>query len=211
MARSFLSASSQSLSLAMAPPARPFTMACWFNPTDTTGRGLLSFDDGSANNQYSLQTASSKVAAARLQAAAFTSAQSTTTYAAGSYAHACGVWFSNVDTRAYLNGGGRGNDAVNNTPGACTNFKVANQLGYVTYNGLLCEVAIWTVALTDTEVAMLAAGVAPWMIHPEALLEYWPVFGAVSPEPGLIKSNNLTLNNAPLVAVHAPIRYRGYK
>lgn len=38
--------------------------------------------------------------------------------------------------------------------------------------------AIWDVALSDAEVALLSRGASPMLVRPEALVEYWPMIRA---------------------------------
>ncbi len=74
-------------------------------------------------------------------------------------------------------------------------------------NGDIAECCLWNIILTDAEVALLATGIAPWFIHPEALIFYAPLLHGYSPEIDLMKGNNLTVTGATVVA-HPPIRYR---
>jgi hypothetical protein len=53
-------------------------------------------------------------------------------------------------------------------------------------------VALWNIALSDADVASLALGIHPFLVHPSALVAYWPLMGASSPEPNL-KSNTATM------------------
>ena len=46
------------------------------------------------------------------------------------------------------------------------------------WSGMIAEVGIWDVALTDIEMAMLAAGYSPLFIRPASLVQYWPLRAA---------------------------------
>jgi hypothetical protein len=72
-------------------------------------------------------------------------------------------------------------------------------------NVKLAEFGIWSVVLVDSEVRMLAAGVSPLRVRPDALLHYWPIYGIGSPEPDFRGGINLDLTSAPPQTDHAPV------
>ena len=74
--------------------------------------------------------------------------------------------------------------------------------------GSLAELCNWNVVLTAAEIAALATGVPTRYVRPGSLAGYWPLFGlsGTSKEPDLSGSaQNLTLNNSPAQANHAPL------
>ena len=74
------------------------------------------------------------------------------------------------------------------------------------WDGLIADVAVWSVILTAGEAAALRAGARPYNIRQAALTGYWPLDGLSSPEPDLSGfSNNGTLNSAPTLAAGPPI------
>ena len=132
--------------------------------------------------------------------------------------HACAV-FSASERRMYLNGGNKGTGAgvasaqvVNSTAigaqhasGSFVNF----------HSGLIWEVGIWNVALTDEEVAALSRKTSPDQIRPQALVGYWPLLGSDSPEPNRAPSPTgnqypMTLygTTVPAKADHGSMIYR---
>lgn len=74
-------------------------------------------------------------------------------------------------------------------------------------DGAIAEVGIWNVALSDSDVALLAKGVSPLMVHPESLVFYAPLIGQYSPEIELRSARNLTLTGTPTQSAHPPIFY----
>ncbi len=74
------------------------------------------------------------------------------------------------------------------------------------FDGRIAEVAIWNLALTDTEIGYLADGASPLTIQAANLKGYWPIYGLASPEPDRSGSgNNATINGSvPASGTHIP-------
>ena len=73
----------------------------------------------------------------------------------------------------------------------------------------MAEVAIWNVALSDAEVAVLSGGLPHILMRPDALVRYWPLWGRHDPEIQLVGgTDSLTLNGSPAAANHAPVAIR---
>ena len=75
-------------------------------------------------------------------------------------------------------------------------------------DGLLAEVGVWNVALTDAEVASLAAGVSPLRIRRANLVAYWPLQGNSVSGTFDASGNGFTLTETGTVdasAQHAPV------
>ena len=218
MARDFVAASSQYLANANAPvAAAPLTMACWFNP-DALGSGHAVVDiadTGAGNHNFSLYLDGSGVWSANTVAAltrgggSFSAASATTPYSAGSWQHAAAVFASSTDRSAYYNGGNKGTNATSVTPSGLNSVAVgrlndSSPAGYM--DGLLAEIAIWNVGLTDAEIAGLATGLSPIFIRPANLVFYPPIMGRASPEIDRIGGFDLTVNGAAQFA-HPRIYY----
>ena len=74
------------------------------------------------------------------------------------------------------------------------------------FTGNLAEIAMWSVTLTDAEIAALATGVRPNRVRPAAVVGYWPLWGVSSPEPDVSGNGyTLTLVGSPPQANHAPV------
>lgn len=213
MARSF-NGTTQYLSNAGAVlTAVPLTMACWFYSTSaTTLQTLMSLGVSGANdNRFSLfasgATAGDPVQA-QTRGTANASALSTTGYSINTWQHACGVFASATDRRAYVNGGGEGIENTSRTPVGINSTYLGALQGASPATflvGRIAEPAIWNVALNASEIAALARGVSPLRIRPGNLKFYPPLYGVGSPEPDYIGGFLLTLNNAPTQADHAPV------
>ncbi len=130
--------------------------------------------------------------------------------------HGCGVYASISDRTMYTDGvKGTQNTTDTAEPtgidllaiGAGPNEDVATVSGS---DVTVAEAAIWSVALSDSQVASLAAGVCPLRIEPLNLKGYWPIFGVSDPEPDLSGfGNNATLeslNGLPALADHPPVQ-----
>lgn len=200
MARSF-NGSTDYLTVASVPiSAYPFTMACFFNTTDTTtAQGLIAFDSGAGN--YHALLANGNVGGDPVGAASristYTAATSSTGYTSGTWHHAAGVWTSSTSRDAFIDGGSKGSDTNSRLFDTMVNtdmgiFKSAT--GYLT--GSLANAAIWNVALTDAEIASLATGVSPLLIRPQSLVGFWPLVGNNSPETDFVGNNDLTVTGA---------------
>jgi hypothetical protein len=82
-----------------------------------------------------------------------------------------------------------------------------NSLGVNSYYaGGMAEVAFWTAALSDTDIAVLATGVCPLLVRPEALLAYWPLWGIYSPETDLVGGFNMTVTGTSVIDQPATIQ-----
>jgi len=82
-----------------------------------------------------------------------------------------------------------------------------------TFPGRICEVALWSVALTASEITQLSKKFSPLFIRKSSLAEYWQVRGNAYPEQGLIRGIQGTRisqpsdNGGPTKAEHVPVYY----
>ena len=212
MARLFNDASSQYLTVASAPvPAVPLTLAAWFNSDDITiGQSILHIGvAGTSNNRFTLNaqgdTAGDPVRALTRNTSTVVAA-TTTGYSANTWHHACGV-FSAVDARAaYIDGGSKGTDTNSQTPTGIARTDVGTLSAVGSYfSGLIAEAAIWNVALTDDEVAILAKGFSPLFVRPESLIFYVPLIQ--SADKDIVGGLSLTATNTPTVGAHPRVFY----
>jgi hypothetical protein len=158
----------------------PLTLACWFNSdSQTADQVLLAASEAGAGNRDGFYMfaggaqAGDPVLATTRNADLSSSASSTTGYTAGTWHHACAVFASATDRRAFIDGGSKGTNATSRTP-APTRYLagISNELTF-DINGRLAELGIWNVALTDEEVAALGRGYSPLLVRPASLVEYW--------------------------------------
>jgi hypothetical protein len=102
-----------------------------------------------------------------------------TTYTINQWHHAAAVIRATNDRSVYLDGGGK----VNGTTSITTPTLDRTLIGAMGpsddldkyMDGQISHIAIYNVALTDDEIALLAGGAFPFMIRPESLVAYWPL------------------------------------
>ncbi len=200
MARTGWSASNYLLYAGVIVSAVPFTVAAWAR-TSVTGvtQQIFCIDKiGDTTQRFSMTCDSgAKVEALATDTGTPSAAITTNNFTANTWFHACGVWASATDRRAFLDGGSKGTQSTSVTPAALDRTTIGFLIGGSSPwgnggTGDLAEVAIYNIALSDADVASLAVGVSPLLIHPEALVAYWPILGAYSPENNL-KSNTTTM------------------
>lgn len=216
MARTgFTSANYLKVSAAVVSAA-PVTLAAWAKTATFSAKNvLLSITDSASattNNYFQLSTLAtggnvSASAADTGSAAAATSAAPPT----GAWFHAAAVFASSTDRRAFLNGANKGTNATAKTPSGMNTTSVGVAIQSVInspWNGDLAEAAIWNIALSDSDVASLAAGVSPLLMHPEALVAYWPLIGQNSPENNIVSATSVMSITGSLSASAGPIIFR---
>lgn len=190
----------------------PFTMACWANFDGVQQPGIMAICLEATSNLkgHAILTYNDTVRAVT-QNVTFGEAVTTGTFSPGSWFHACGVWSADNARAAYVNGGGKGTNSTNITAPATPNrtmigayYYNSSVVGFV--NGKVAEAAIWSLALSDAEVALLASGVSPLFVKPEALLAYWPliIYDAVQ-EMNVVSHQTLGAANSPASYPHPPI------
>lgn len=62
--------------------------------------------------------------------------------------------------------------------------------------GSIADVAIWSAALSTSDIASLTAAFAADLVRPDKLVAYWPLMGRNSPEIELHKAMDLTVTSA---------------
>lgn len=125
---------------------------------------------------------------------------STAPYTLNNWHHAGGVWTTNgSDRHAYLDGANKGTDPDNNTKPACDRFSIGRLnnggSGVNYFSGKLCLCAVYTIALSDGEMAQLAAGALPPDVQGANLQAYW--FDGTEVDTDHENSYDLTPVNSP--------------
>jgi len=216
MARQFDDASVQYLIYNAEVSGRPLTLAAWFNSDDNTNRQYVMGigDSGDPHPFVNLELRPDQVGdpvrlTERDDAEVIGYAESTTGYSTNTWHHITGVVAATNDRSVYLDGGSKDNDATNlgartqdNTT-IGTNYR--DSTAVLPFSGLIAEAAIWSVALTDEEVAVLATGVSPLLVRPESLVAYWPLIRDTDDD--IVGGYSMTPQNAPTVAAHPPVIY----
>lgn len=217
MARSFTAASSQYLETGSAPvTAVPVTLACWVYPSDTAGSGYvpMTLTTGTTSRFQLLMNggvAGDPVLAQAINTSG-TIGQATTTvgFAATTWQHVCGVFAASNSRAIYLDGANKQTNTTSvtvATPDRVTlGTRYSSGARGLYFNGSIAEAAIWNVALSDSDVAILAMGVSPLLVRPDALVWYAPIVGQYSPEIDLRQGISATVTGA-VAAEHPRVFY----
>lgn len=215
MARLFDDASSEYLRVESTPiTGTPVTMACWFySDTITQNQYLLSVGDKDVTSRfYGIRAgggdAGDPVQAIRVAAEGGNTCATTTGYSANTWHHACGVYSADDAVAAFLDGGGKNTGGGTFTPAGWDSVSIATSSdstpSFFT-SGRIAEAALWNVALTDAEVAILAEGYSPLFVRPQNLMAYWPLIRDTDDD--IVGGYSMTPINTPSVAAHAPMLY----
>jgi hypothetical protein len=219
MSRSFISANSEYLQVGSAVlTGVPLTMACWFRSTDITIAQELMVIANSASavtlNNFRLvingNQFGDRLRAFTSGATANPAAVTSTGYSANTWHHAAGVWAAVNSRAAYIDGGSKGTESTSETPSGLNRTVVGALRQGSNQNFMSGRIAlpcIWNVALSDNEVAQLAAGFHPSLIRPDAIAALWELDQGASPEPDAWGSFPLTLGGSPIYADDPPIIY----
>jgi hypothetical protein len=181
----------------------PITMAAWFRPDDDTVVGtLLSVGDGNQTDfwriGYGGTTAGDPVFAQKQGNAGLTT--ETVVSSGGTTVNTwnhCAATFSSDTVRAVFLNGTKTNGAGTNVPdpGLTSTTSIGVRYNNAVprhFSGRLAECAIWTVALSDDEVAALAKGLAPTCIRRQSLVFYAPLVRNIYDARGLTLSTSGT-------------------
>lgn len=199
MARLFARGGGDKIQVASAVlTVMPLTMACWFNATalDNAHR-LVSLTDGTTNNRFQIGiSVGNAVLGLITSGGSSANATSSALITAGAWYHVAAVFTNATSRAAYLSGGNKGTNATNLTPSGL-NVTVLGNDGTTTCNGTIALPAIWNAALSDGEIAALAAGLDPRLLQTQrsALKFLAPLLGT-SPEVDVIGGLSMTVTNA---------------
>lgn len=199
--------------------AAPLTMAGWAycdqlpsNKGDEMLCLMISDPDGSNWSYFYVRVDDSDdklMMSTRSTIDDYTSAKATAAITAQTWFHWAGVGISSSSHAAYFNGGNKGTSSDDVTPQGLTQTSIGmwetdGQPKMDYFDGNLAEIGLWNVALTDTEIAILAKGVSPLFIRPQNLVAYWPL---VRDDNDRVGGYNMTPYNSPTWAAHAPVIY----
>lgn len=201
--------------------AEPLSMSAWiYNPSySAVSRILGIYNSASVANrdQWALMNnGSGNIIARSADTVGQASAQSSTTASNGVWAHAAAVFASTTSRAAYLNGGSKGTNSTSKviTGPNQTSMGQQDNAGGTRENQdsdvLLAEAAIWSIALSDPEIAALAAGASPKTIQSGSLVFYAPLIGDWSPEIERISAQNLMIQGSLSQGAHPPAQLLPY-
>ena len=184
----------------------PCTLAAFGNFAGVAATNALIgiFATGTQAPMYLFTDSSGKANATSYDGTNSGAATTAASVSANTWVHIAGVWASLSSRSVYLNGANK-----------VTNTTTVNSLttGYTFIggdnvypnpcNGLIAFAGIWNIALSDADIASLAAGAAPWKVHPEALVGFLRLVGQ-SPEPDIVSPTGWSLTGGPTLASSNP-------
>lgn len=214
MARTFLWSNPDWLDFAVVPAGgAPLTLACWFKKVSANG-ALVGIYNSSVGDQYfAIRLGSGSIIRAQTRSGGTANADTTTSFTANVWHHACGVYdvIGGIDRAAFLDGGGKGTNEALRLPtflSTTTLGRYGDSTPGTNLGGSLAEVGIWNTNLSDGEVAMLAAGYAPPLVRPGKLVLYMPLVRDADGD--LVGGDVFTVHGSPGIADHPRImRGRG--
>lgn len=162
----------------------PFTMACWIYPdvVNIEQAPMALIDKDSVNSYFcDLHVYPNGTCGLRVfNGSQYEETTPTGAISANAWTHLCGVYSSSTSRSAFKNGGGKTTGTATATLGNLDRVTIGAMLFQgqsilQPYNGKVAEVAVWNVALSDAEVAILALGVSPRLVRPVSLKLYYPL------------------------------------
>lgn len=194
----------------------PVTMACWYRVDSvSSSMGLMclrSAANGALRLAYRGDLVNDPIyAVVRTTGGMFADASVDSGVAANTWAHAAAVFASTTSRTAYTNGTAGTTDTTSRDAGTSINTVDVGHIGTATpLDGQVAEAAVWTVALTTAEIALLADGLSPLFVRPQSLAFYAPLFGragAGGEEEDWVGGAPLTATGSPTVTDHPRIIY----
>ena len=213
-----LNGSSQYLYRAEALVAAvPHTMVGWYKTdTLTVDQGIAFVGNNDSDEEYHVLAAAGNQAGDYLtnnirdgDAALNEFANTAIAYSTGVWQHGAAVCTSTTSRDVYINGGSKGSATTEGTV-SITDFAVGclfrDSITWY-FSGNVAEVAIWDIALTQSEIAQLAAGAAPTTIQSGNLKGYWDLLSDATDKSG--NSKNLTAVGSPTYSADHPVAGAG--
>lgn len=182
MAREFDDNQANYLTTEAVVSSGPVTFACWAWLHDGVGTDtLISITDSGASGAIVLRHSTSTLEVKVTTDGNSTALATSASIRGSEWAHCCGVFASTASRTCYTNGvAGIEDTNIRAWPTGLDNTSLGITFEEVVddeMDGLMAEVGIWNAALSDAEVASLAAGMSPLMVRPQSLVGYWPLNG----------------------------------
>ena len=185
--------------------AMPATLSVLATADDSLNRTYVAVGETAGTHRlqlYRIQTGS-LLGAAQIGSVG-TTRQATTAWAAAGVAHSAVGTFESATSRAvFLDGS---NKATNTDDAGSSNAYGTILIGarYTTslglyFDGKMSEAAVWSVVLSDAEIASLGKGFKPYRIRPQSLVFYAPLIRDLQDTRGGLAITN---NNTATVANH---------
>jgi hypothetical protein len=188
----------------------PLTFACWFNTsqgTSATAKVLVQISNptSATNNFWRLAIGGGGTNIVAITGQNGVNGRSdTTAITLNAWNHAAAVFSSSTSRVPYLNAvAGTVLNTSNLTPVSPSVYtsgaSAVNNIYNTFYGGLIAEVGIWNVALTQPEIASLAKGMTCNKVRPQSLVFYAPLIRNLQDVRGGL---TITNNNGATVANH---------
>lgn len=205
------------LSVSGTPPvtAPPFTAGLWFKaPNITAAHPLFYIGNSVSTSDFFAIAAQGTLAGDPVSirthsGGALDQCNTSTGFSANTWHHACGVWASTTSRFAYLDAGGVVETTAPKAPSGPDLMGIGATLDASPNFGeaIIAEVGLWDVALTAADVAMLAKGVSPLLVRPDALVAYWPLLRNSDPSVDRVGGYSMAWTGGPTEAEHPRIYY----
>lgn len=208
-ARQFNGTTDYLMASAAAATDEPFTLATWFKVISMVNNGYalsLCVPGASQRSGLIVATSNKHLQGIAQNGGSYTLLDIAVDVNDGEWHHGVFVCASDSDRRLYLDGGNK----VTSTTSVSIPSATRTLIGAVyqgasivfRFPGIVCESAIWNIALSDSEVAQIATrGTKPSDVQAGSLVGYWPVKGD-SPEvnEGTVGSSvDMTVNGTTIV------------
>lgn len=196
----------QSITGSITVTSVPLTIAGIFSPASSVYQVLTVLDaatNSDANRQALWAMGADAGTPIRAQSRAVSStsnADSTAAYVAAAFNACAAVFFATNSRAAFVDGQNKGTNTGSISSITLNNIRIGRQVDNTfLLNGKASEVAVWTAALTDAEIASLGKGFKPYRVRPQSLLFYAPLIRTLQDTKGGLA---LTNNNSATVADH---------
>lgn len=157
----------------------PLSMFCAFYPLSATQGRLMRIGTTGTSGYWGLQHLASQVLAADTLnngGSGSGNPQTVNTSTLNAWNYATVVFNASNDRSLYLNSGSVATSTANATPVTPTQLNVGINGDLSTpFDGYIQDAAIWDIALTAADVAMLHQGISPELVRPENLQFYTPL------------------------------------
>lgn len=194
-------------------PAYPMTIAGWLNPSAFSDWFFLTvFNNSNPTRHHRLRVnATGSFSAFTRDGTANPQTTPIGPMTVGAYAFFAYVCVSPTERYCFLDATKSATSTTSSTPDLdLDRIYIGRETGIsALMNGAIGEVGLWTIALSDADIAQLQANtLCPALVQKTSLLGYWKLLGTDSPEPDSIGSANATITGTMPQATHpSPIYY----
>lgn len=208
MAYDFVGTSNQYLSASAPVSAAPFTVSCWARLSATSGnRAIVSLGTGNNAQRFLLYFASGTLAWF-VNDTSFSQAIVTGIAATNTWHHCLAVEESSSNRTVYFNGiasssSNPGSTSGTRSPASVDELNIgidrSNNTLQFQHTGQIADLAIWSIALTASEITSLSKGFSADKIQPQSQVFYAPLVRDIIDYSGGL---TITNNNSATVADH---------